>query len=124
MSTAATRMDATRRAARSCDDGQLEAQQLGDLPDAADLVADPERDMVCRALGAPVVEEARRIPREANSRVRVADAERRARDRLTLGREELESTVGGLGEPEDRDRPEPDLHLDGEARARLPVVQA
>ena len=35
----------------------------------------------------------------------------------------FESTVGCLGQPEDRDRPETDLHLDRESRARLPVVQ-
>ena len=43
---------------------------------------------------------------------------------LALGGEELESTVGGLGQPEDGDRPGSDLHLDREPRARFPVVES
>ena len=89
----------------------------------ADLVADAERDVVGRALGAPVVEERRRIPGEADPRVRVPDPERRPGDRLALRREELEPTVGGLRQTEDRDRAEADLHLDREPGARLPVVE-
>ena len=47
---------------RSRDDGQLEIEQRGDFPEPFDLVADPQRDVVRRALSAPVVEERRRIP--------------------------------------------------------------
>ena len=78
MSTAATRICATSRTEGSWDDGQLEPEQVGDLPHAADLVADPERDVVRRPLGAPVVEERSRS-READARVRVPDAEGGAR---------------------------------------------
>ena len=52
---------ATRPSGRSRDDGQLEVEQLGDLAQSADLVTDPERNVVRGPLGAPVVEERGRI---------------------------------------------------------------
>ena len=90
----------------------------------AELVPDAERDVVRRALRAPGVHE--RGPgamREADARVRVADPEGRAGDRLALGGEQLEPSVGGLREAEDRDRAEAHLELDREPGARLAVVE-
>src|SRR6476660_5518898 len=71
----------------------------------------------------PAVYERGRAAREADARVRVADAEGRPGDRLALRGEQLEAPVGGLREAEDRDRPEAHLHLDGEPGSRLAVEQ-
>src|SRR5205823_9535414 len=65
---------------RLLDDGEPEAQQVGDLAHARQLVADPERKVMRRALRAPGVEEGRRAGTEADPRVRVPDPERRPRD--------------------------------------------
>ena len=49
------------------DDGELELEQIGDLAQTRQLVTDPERDVVRRALGTPGVEERCRTRSEPDS---------------------------------------------------------
>src|SRR2546429_63102 len=105
------------------DDRQLEAEQVGGLADAGQLVSDTERDVVRRSFGAPGVEERPWPGREPDPRVRVADPERRPGDRLSLRGDQLQPAAGRLRQADDRHRAELDLHLDREARPRLAVVE-
>ena len=95
----------------------------GDAAHVGGDVADPERDVVGRALGAPALEELGGRATEAQPAVRVADPERRPRDRLALGGEQLEPPVGGLRAPDDGDRPVADLELDAQPGPGLAVVE-
>src|SRR6476646_8654685 len=54
----------------SLDDGEFEAQEVGDVADPRQLVTDAERDVVRRADGAPGVEERGRPRGELDARVR------------------------------------------------------
>ena len=100
------------RATCLLDDSQLETQQVANLTQTCDLMPDSEGDMMCRALGAPSVEERGWCRREADPRVRVSDAERRPRDRFALSRNQLQASICGLRDTEDRHRPQANLHLD------------
>ena len=80
-----------KRADCLLDDSQLEAKQVANLTQTRDLMPDSEGDMMCRAFGAPGVEKRGWCRREADPRVRVSDAERRARDRFTLSHNQLQS---------------------------------
>ena len=105
-----------RRSARSSSDA-TRAQLAG-------AVADAERDVVGRALGAPALEELGGRRREAQAGVRVADPERRRRGSTRpRRRSSLSAPVGGLRDADDRDRPVADLELDAQAGAALAVVE-
>src|SRR5690349_1322972 len=81
---------------RSFHHRQLEPEEVRGLADPRHLVADAERDMVCRPVLAPRVHERGRALREADARVRVADPEGGTLDRLALGRDQLQPAVCGL----------------------------
>ena len=82
---------------RSSDDGEIEIQEIGHLPDARDLVPDAERDVVRGAFRAPGVEERRPGPRAKRMREFVLPIRNVGPgDRLALGRDQLEPAVGGL----------------------------
>src|SRR5258705_11260546 len=50
----------TNRLRSVTDDGELETEQIGDLPHARQLVSDSECDVVCRAFPKPGIEEGSR----------------------------------------------------------------
>src|SRR3982750_1511934 len=105
------------------DDSEFKLEQVRDLAEARQLVPRSECDVMRRTLSAPGVEEAGCAEAEADPRVRVADPEGGPGDRLAFSGDQLQPTVGGLRDAEDRHRPEPDLHLDRETRAGLSVVE-
>src|SRR6266700_7260630 len=105
------------------DDSQLETQQVANLTQTRNLVPDSESDMMCGALGAPSVEKRGWCRREADPRVRVSDSERWPRDRFALSRNQLQASIGGLCDTEDRHRPQANLHLDRKAGARFTVIE-
>src|SRR2546423_12566558 len=107
----------------SVDGGELEAHQLCDLANPRQLVPAAESDVVRRPLGAPGLHELGGAPGEADARIRVADRERRTRNRLALRCEELQPAGRGLRQAEGRDPTQAPLHLDRQARTGPPAVE-
>src|SRR5215203_5968641 len=83
-----------------------------------------EGAVVRRSLLAPGVHELGGWQGEPEAAVGVPDLQRRSRQRLAFGGEHLEVTLAGLGYAEDGDGPGLDAELDGDAVARLAVVDA
>ena len=82
----------------SLDVRHLEAEEASDLGDASGVVADTQGAVMRRSVAAPAVDELGRGQGEGDAGGGVADAERRARKRLALGREQLQAAISRLGQ--------------------------